>query len=164
MGECFWSKESVIGLTKVCTAAAPAGDVLSFAPSVNDDGYFKTYEPGHALIARVAGYAYMPLVELTPAFTTAIEAALYVGKVTGVAVAASGALDAYIASQYPGLSTPLPGDVVFTTVDAPLYIVHDELVIADVPTPPWVPGALLYTRVEVGGSVFYGLCAPGTGV
>lgn len=164
MGECFWSQESVIGLTKVCTAAAPAGDVLSFAPSVNADGYFETYDPGTALIAHVAGFAYTPLVELTPAFTTAIEAALYVGKVTGVAVAASGALDAYIASQYPGLSTPLPGDVVFTTVDAPLYIELGENVIAGVPTPPWEPGALLYTRVEVGGSVFYGLCAPGTGV
>lgn len=163
MGECFWEQESVIGLTKVCTATAPDGDVLSFAPSVNDSGYFETFDPGHALIAHIPGHLYAPLVELTPAFTTALEAALYVGKVTGVAVAASGALDAYIASQYPGLSTPLPGDVVFTTVDAPFDITFGET-IAVVPTPPWKPGALLYTRVEVGGSVFYGLCAPGTGV
>lgn len=30
MGECFWSQESVIGLTKVCTAAGP-GDESSWA-------------------------------------------------------------------------------------------------------------------------------------
>lgn len=164
MSNCFWEPSSVVGLSKVCTATAPDGDVLSFAPSVNDSGYFVTYETGHALIAHVAGYAYPPHVELTPAFTTAIEAALYVGKVTGVAVAASGALDAYIASQYPGRSTPLPGGVVFATVDVPLGIMHSEDVVAPVPTPPWANGSLLYTRVEVGGSVFYGLCAPGTGV
>lgn len=164
MSNCFWEPKSVVGLSKVCTATAPDGDVLSFAPSVNDSGYFETYLPGDALIAHVAGYAYTPLVELTPAFTTAIEAALYVGKVTGVAVAASGALDAYIASQYPGLSTPLPGGVVFATVDAPLYVAFGGNVVAGVPTPPWAVGSLLYTRVEVGGSVFYGLCVPGTGV
>lgn len=163
MSNCFWDPESVVGLSKVCTAAAPVGDVLSFVPALNGV-YFETYQPGGALIAHVAGYAYAPIVELTPAFTTAIEAALYVGEVTGVAVAASGAMDAYVASQYPGLSTPLPGDVVFTTVAAPLEVQFGDNVIAGVPSPPWEAGALLYTRVEVGGSVFYGLCAPGTGV
>lgn len=164
MSNCFWDPESVIGLSKVCTAAAPVGDVLSFAPSVNSSGYFKTYQPGGALIAHVAGYAYEPMVELTPAFTTAIEDAVYVGEVTGVAVAASGAMDAYVASQYPGLSTPLPGDVVFTTVAAPLAVQLGDDVIAGIPAPPGGAGPLLYIRVEVGGSVFYGLCAPGTGV
>lgn len=37
---CFWAPESVVGLSKVCTIAAPVGDVLSFVPYLSSEGEY----------------------------------------------------------------------------------------------------------------------------
>lgn len=159
MSNCFWDPESVVGLSKVCTAAAPVGDVLSFVPVIVG-GYYMPYDPGTALIAHVAGYPYDPRVVCTPEFTGALESAAYTGSVTGITVGING--DNYPEVNFPVLRDPLPPGTVFLPSSGSFGEAFGDVTAS--PSGSWNAGHLYYVRVEVGGQTFYGMCIPGAGV
>jgi len=156
MGECFWDPESVVGLSKVCTAAAPLGDVLSFAPPTDDDNRY--------MAANGSSYGLFKIVQWSPYFGTALEDAGSVGTITGISFIRG--LDDSGPGSLGSLGDPLPSGVVFDSVTW-------EFPIAGGGVYAGTLGAYArngdsdkyyYGRVVVGGETFYGLFAVGYGI
>lgn len=152
---CFWAPESVVGLSKVCTAAAPVGDVLSFAPSVNGSGEYVDSDG--------SSYGLFIIAQRTPYFDTALEGAAFVGTITGISFIRG--LDGSGPGSLGALGAPLPSGVVFDPVTWEFPIAggaYDGTLGAFAVAGQ--SNKYYYGRVVVGGETFYGLFAVGGGV
>lgn len=155
MSNCFWDPESVVGLSKVCTAAAPVGDVLSFAPSVDGSGKYNA--------AGGSGNGLFKIEQRTPYLDLALEDAAFAGTITGISFIRE--LDDSGPDSLGGLGDPLPSGVVFDPVawDFPINGgVYDGTLGAF--ATEGQSEKYYYGRVVVGGETFYGLFAVGSGV
>lgn len=153
---CFWAPESVIGLSKVCTAAAPVGDVLSFTPQVNGSGEYVDSDG--------SGYGLFELRQRTPYFDTALENAVFVGTITGISFIRE--KDGSGPDSLGGLGDPMPGGVVFDPVawDFPINDGSAYEGTLGAFAAAGQSNKYYYGRVEVGGQTFYGLFAVGSGI
>lgn len=158
MSDCFWDQESVVGLSKVCTAAAPVGDVLSFIPSIDEwgGGGYKGVDGSSFGLFKIAQWS--------PYFGTALEGAAFAGTITGISFIRE--LDGSGPGSLGSLGTPLPSGVVFDSVtwEFPLTGggVYNGLWGAFARDGD--SGKYYYGRVVVGGETFYGLFAVGGGM
>lgn len=112
MGECFWNKESVVGLSKVCAVAAPGGEspwaYIDFAPESWTPQPWRNYQ--------TLGF---PLEGVLAGVTTA--------TLTGVKIARAYAPEAYDGdSGVMVSSSDDPSAVDYTAVSAPAVLSEDE--------------------------------------
>lgn len=156
MSNCFWEPESVVGLSKVCTAAAPDGDVLSFAPSVNGSGEYVDSDG--------SSYGLFEIGQRTPYFDTALENAAFVGAITGISFIRGN--DGSGPDSLGAIDDPMPSGIVFAPVTWE-FPINDGTAYAGVLGAYASAGQsnkYYYGRVVVGGETFYGLFAVGGGV
>lgn len=127
MGECFWNKESVVGLSKVCAVAAPGGEspwaYIDFAPESWTPQPWRNYQTlGFPLAGALAGVTTATLtgVKVARAYTNSEED----GNDSGVMVS----------------STDDPAEVEYEVVSVPAvhgwYDFVEGMVVDEWLTPP----------------------------
>ena len=155
MSNCFWDPESVVGLSKMCTAAAPVGDVLSFAPPVNGSGEY--------VASDGSSYGLFELGQRTPYFDTALENAAFVGTITGISFIRG--TDGSGPDSLGAIDDPLPSGIVFDPVTWEFPIAGGAYAgTLGAFATAGQSNKYYYGRVVVGGETFYGLFAVGGGV
>lgn len=150
MSNCFWNPGSVVGLSKVCTAAALVGDVLSFAPIVNGSGEYVGSDVGI--------YGRFVIEQRTPYLDLALDDAAFAGTITGISFIRE--LDGSGPDSLGGLGDPLPSGVVFD----PVTLAFSAGEFLGAYAAAWQSNKYYYGRVVVGGETFYGLFAVGSGI
>lgn len=159
MGECFWSQDSIVGLTRECPVVAPTGDVLSFTPTVDGDGYYQKADGASYGLFSLDVYA-----QSTPAFDAALSAAGFSGTINGLSFVRS--FDESGPGSLGALGEVLPEGVTFAPASLSFPIsdggVYDGYIAAYATSDE--SDKYFYGRVEIGGQTFYGLFAVGSGI
>lgn len=160
MSNCFWDPESVVGLSKVCTAAAPVGDVLSFVPYLSGEGeYIRASGSAYGFFSIEVGTA----EACSPEFLAALTSG-GVCTITGISYIRP--WDGSGPTELGALYSALPESLVWETKDWVIPISDGSIFDGyfGAYAEAGQSNKYYYGRVDAGGQTFYGLFAVGGGV